>query len=393
MSELVQAWPSGALPSMANVVKPSDAAETDTANPQASSHDMDAGILQSCLAGNPAELQPTPCDKVQHRILSLKLRDGMHACTAGGHVVYRFRSYAAKMCSGRPTRVNRMTRGRLTILGLFFSILFSGPSLQAQTITPGVATNPEVASKKAHPLPDRKQCDSGNAKVCDDLGLAYETGDNVASNSATALLLFNKSCTAGLALGCTHVGMAYVHAPGATKNFVQAATFFRKGCDGGDPMGCTNLGVIYERGLGVAKNATTAEQLYDKACQLGDADSCTKLGNRYSLGDLAANDFVKAAEYFLKGCNAGGADACRGLGLAYEQGEGVPRDMSRAVTLYKKSCDGDSSWGCGNLALSYEKGAGLPKDLNQALTLYKKACKLGSDPSCDKVQAINLHLN
>lgn len=85
------------------------------------------------------------------------------------------------------------------------------------------------------------ECDRGNAKSCNDLGVSYDNGEDVEQNS------------------------------------VKAAALYRKACDRGNAEGCSNLALDYATGTGVNPDNTKRKIYFKKACRLGDSDACDRV--------------------------------------------------------------------------------------------------------------------
>ena len=127
------------------------------------------------------------------------------------------------------------------------------------------------------------ECDKGEAKGCNEVGILYIKGDMEGEvNAEEAIKYFTKACDAGSSDGCSFIAKIYIKGIGVRPNIQKASYFLEKACDRGDASTCMMLGNKYEEGNRVKQDRTKAKELYKKACDLGEKSGCTKyaeLGN------------------------------------------------------------------------------------------------------------------
>jgi len=120
----------------------------------------------------------------------------------------------------------------------------------------------------------RRGCDAGGALACNELAVLYLGGKGVASDAATARLLYVKACEGGAIASCSNAAAMMVTGDGGSKDPVLAAKYMENACTGGSSDACNDLGVFYARGTGVARDRPRAATYFDAACQGGDASGC-----------------------------------------------------------------------------------------------------------------------
>ena len=96
---------------------------------------------------------------------------------------------------------------------------------------------------------------------------------NVASAETDAEGL-TKQCASGDARGCANLGVMYVNGTGVTQDFFKAVELYQKACDGKYGSGCGQLGWMYEQGNSVRQSVADALTFYGKACDLKEKLGC-----------------------------------------------------------------------------------------------------------------------
>ena len=87
----------------------------------------------------------------------------------------------------------------------------------------------------------REECDTGNMKACNNVGIAYSKGYGVKRDQRVASKYFAESCVGNYMNGCYHLGMARKHGRGVKKHSSKAADLFKKACDGGIKNACKEV--------------------------------------------------------------------------------------------------------------------------------------------------------
>ena len=216
-----------------------------------------------------------------------------------------------------------------------------------------------------------KQCDKGNARSCNTLGVLVQTGKHGAPDRNKANGYFEKACKAGLGSACTNLGFQFV----ATGKRADATRFLELGCGNGDARGCGGAGDIFY----ATKDFTKAMRLYEKGCNGGSYGSCTQAGYLYSGAvESIPRDDVKGLAMSRKACYGGDGVGCGNAGLRYEFGMSVPKDLPLATALFERACKLDVA-SCFRLGILYQQGEGVPKDEKRAKELYDKTCSVHTD--------------
>jgi TPR repeat protein len=215
--------------------------------------------------------------------------------------------------------------------------------------------------------------DSGDTCAMTRLGLLYDNGHGVTTNSAKAAELYSRAADAGDAWAMRSLGSCYERGDGVEKDAAKAAELYSRAADAGDARAMNNLGVFYENGEGVEKDAVKAVDLYMRAADAGDARAMCNLGVCCENGEGVERDAAKAVDLYMRAADAGDAGAMRNLGFCYERGEGVDKDAAKAVELYKRAVDVGDARAMKFLGCCYDRGKGVEKDVIKAGELYARA--------------------
>jgi TPR repeat protein len=155
-------------------------------------------------------------------------------------------------------------------------------------------------------------CATGEA--CSQLAVRYAQGaDGVARDEPLAARLFQRACDLGDAGGCNNLGLAFQSGQGVPQDYERAMDWFERACSGGFAEGCNNQGALYEHGNGVPVNLGDAQRLYTQACRHGSGLGCSNLGVLYAQGRGVAANPTEAARLFREACNAGSSVGCNNL--------------------------------------------------------------------------------
>jgi len=121
---------------------------------------------------------------------------------------------------------------------------------------------------------ERKKCQDGNARACNDLGVFYSKGLGVSTDLKKALNLYELSCSRGDGAGCYNAGSSYSNGQGVRMDKSAASMFYVKACKGRIVEGCYNLAVLFYKGEGVPKNSNKAKIFSEIACSNGVKQGC-----------------------------------------------------------------------------------------------------------------------
>jgi TPR repeat protein len=194
---------------------------------------------------------------------------------------------------------------------------------------------PDASKRFAETLASfQNDCREGDARSCQELGIAYDAGgtclpknaDKATEFSRKAITLYQAYCDHdGTAAACQQVGIAYDagrvvtrDASKATAAFKKAITIYQEACDGGKADACQELGVTYGDGsLGVPRNGRKANEfygqaarIYQNACNEQNANACLQLSGAYDMGTGVPKDAVKASAFLDKACKLGHTLSC-----------------------------------------------------------------------------------
>ena len=244
-------------------------------------------------------------------MLPTRPRSGMGASRAadgarpGGFAVRGFEPFPAwhEACSTRCMEHYRRTLG---------------PTDRASPEQVGVAgVSSQVASSRRPAHGRLTQCAVSTALVFGVLGWVWARAQHSTVAEApppvqpSALSAVELACAGGDARACNDAGVAFEHGYSAPRDSRAAFRMFRRGCDCGSRDACNNLGALYEQGSGTAPDVAAAFNLYTQACTDGDALGCSNLGALYARGRGTARDDVRAWTLFERACLRGSAAGCR----------------------------------------------------------------------------------
>jgi len=176
------------------------------------------------------------------------------------------------------------------------------------------------------------------------------------------------------------VGVAYETGKNMAIDEAEAARWFRQAALQGNVEAQYHLARLVSRGAkGLKQDFPTALKLYQDAAGKGYAPAMDALGQAYQQGRGTEVDLTKAAEWYQKAADQKLPDAQNNLGMLYLEGKGVARDLNKAFGLFKAAAEQRDPWGLNNLGGMYEMGWGTTVDKTKALDLYQQALAAGND--------------
>jgi uncharacterized protein len=272
--------------------------------------------------------------------------------------------------------------------------------------------------KAARVRPDLLKCfDLYSRTHCNNLGVDYARGLEVARDEAIAAAFFEQACQLGEATACTNLTSAALaarahHRPLATADAVlsracdegqavacselgvqalasarpeddaRARRLLTRACAAQQAMACTNLGWMYERGRGVRADAARAGGLYAKGCAAGVALACRNQAVLQARGARSRAELSAAAQGYARACDGGERRACASLASLHAQGVGTPREQARSAAWLERSCREGERGACVYLGQMHQYGNGVARDSARALALYEGACRAGAAEAC-----------
>jgi len=194
----------------------------------------------------------------------------------------------------------------------------------------------------------RARAQSGDSKAEVQLGIAYASGDGVATDEKEAVKWFRKAAEKGDAAGEYSLAEMYLMGRGVEQDISQAVNWLSRSAEAGDARAQFNLAALYVQGLGVSKDETEAAKWMRKAADQG----------------LAAGQF--------------------GIGSMYQDGRGVPRNETEAVKWYRKASGQDDFSALNNLAfiLATSKDKTIRNPEEAVVTAQKAVAASGENPTC-----------
>ena len=208
---------------------------------------------------------------------------------------------------------------------------------------------------------------------CNNLGLAYKSGEGVKQNKEKALKLFLRACDSNTTSGCYNAGVLFEQ----KKEIKKAIALHTKACQGGRMQSCYRLGVVLEN----SGKPQEAQRVYEKSCKGDIVDGCLKAAYYYTKKEHL--DKVKIIALEKKACELDSPYGCYVLGLAYREGYGVTKDSKQALTWLNQACRNKLDIGCFEMSISFiDDRFGIKTDLKRANEYMRKACTLGNKKAC-----------
>ena len=185
------------------------------------------------------------------------------------------------------------------------------------------------------------------------------------------------------------VGLAYETGKNMAVDEAEAARWYRQAALQGNVEAQYHLARLVSRGTkGLKQDYPTALKLYQDAAAKGFAPAMDALGQAYQQGRGTEVDLTKAAEWYQKAADQKLADAQNNLGMLYLEGKGVARDLNKAFSLFQAAAGQRDPWGLNNLGGMYEMGWGTTVDKTKALDLYQQALAAGNDKAQANIERL-----
>jgi TPR repeat protein len=240
-----------------------------------------------------------------------------------------------RKASTKPRREHRA--GAIFCLLLVFTISFGGPQLTlAETYEEGRKAYLDRNYKEAFDILEPLAKD-GNSEAQKMLGIMYDYGHGVSSNSEKALYWYLLSAEQGHPAVQYQVGAKYFRGDGVKQNYKEAARWWEMAANGGQVDAQFNLGLMYFRGLSIEADDTKAASLFSQAAEQGHGHSQYSLAVMYAFGRGVEKDYATALQWFEKSAAQDIGQAQFNLGVFYENGYGVDKDIELARRWYEKA--------------------------------------------------------
>lgn len=146
--------------------------------------------------------------------------------------------------------------------------------------------------------------DRGDARAQMVLGLAYQNGDGVGRDFATALRWYRQSATLGYPQAQITLGSIYAVGDGVPQDFAIAASWYQKAADQGDVVAQNLMADLYQSGRGVPQDYVLAASWYQRAADQGDVLAQFTLGLYYDTGVGVTKDPVQSYKWYFLAAEA-----------------------------------------------------------------------------------------
>jgi TPR repeat protein len=286
---------------------------------------------------------------------------------------------------------------RLTLTLLFLALGIAGVSALASPATSPTqesAKPSRLTAAEIHQLQAKSA--TGDAAAQSALGKAYQDGNGVPQNDATALKWFRKAADQGDAAAENNLGLMYRMGSGVARDKEEAVRWYMKAAKQGNAKAMFNLGAAYYNGDGVAVDDVASDAWFLLAQEAGDPaadeavrraisekqvppdEAYVKLGRMYEAGDELPNNPVEALKWYRKAADSGDAEtSVKVAKLLLAPGRSPSRED---YTEARKRCEDAAlhdSAGAYCLALIYRRGIGVAKDPAESTKWLNRAAELG----------------
>lgn len=228
-----------------------------------------------------------------------------------------------------------------------------------------------------------KAARQGSAVAQMNLGLHYQSGKGVPSDSWAASVWFGKALGKWEALakkGNLDAKLRLGEFYDNQKDYQQALLWYKKAADMGSVTADLQIALHYRLGWGVPANDKVAFFWYKKAAEKGDG--YIAVANSYRDGVGVKKDYKQAEYWYKKEAERGSVTAYYMLGVI--NGKGYLADHMKAVLWYKKAFEG----GEGPAAAYYLAGEYLENgDIEHAKQWYEKTTQMNDRSFADSARA------
>ena len=228
------------------------------------------------------------------------------------------------------------------------------------------------------------KADLGDAEAQYLYSSALANGKGVSRDLPQALVYAKKAADQGYERALRRVGLGYERGWGVESNSVKAAECYSrfvawatKAAEQGDANAQHSLGHCYFSGNGVEKDAKEAAKWYRKAAEQGIARAQFDLGCCHDHGLGVEKDAKEAVKWYRKAAEQGLARAQHNLGCSYDHGDGVEKDAKEAAKWWRKAAEQGIACAQCNLGACYWNGYGVEKNANEAMKWWRKAAEQG----------------
>jgi uncharacterized protein len=182
----------------------------------------------------------------------------------------------------------------------------------------------------------KKAADAGNAEAVSDLATAYEKGNGVAADEATALALFKQAAAGGVGSAKRELATRFAQGKGVPKDQKAAIKLMFEAAQT-DELAAGNLGVVLWRGDWGEKSVEDGLNWMEVALERGFWPAGRNLAKIYHLGLDVPADEEKAHAFLERAGSIGGAPAASAVAEMYATGEIIAKDEQAAARWRAKA--------------------------------------------------------
>jgi hypothetical protein len=215
-------------------------------------------------------------------------------------------------------------------------------------------------------------CSSGTAyaDAFNDGVAAYQRGDY-----SSAIRDFRPLAENGNGDAQYNLGIMYDKGLGVPTDSTIAAGWYRKAAKLGIIDAQCDLGILYMEGRGVPNDDAAAAAWFRRAADRADARSQHYLARMYLLGRGVPQNYKEGLKWDLQAAGQGFPDAQQDLGTIYSEGNGVPKDAVEAIRWYRLAANNGLASAQFILGYRLATGEGLPADPFEAQKWLRKAAE------------------
>jgi TPR repeat protein len=147
--------------------------------------------------------------------------------------------------------------------------------------------------------------EQGYAPAQYNLAVAYDKGDGVAANLATAIDWYTKAASQGQADAQSNLAVLYFTGRGVERDDVKGADLTESAALKGYAPAQDNLGKVYREGIGRSKDLVKAESWHRKAAEQGHPPALANIGALYEMGWVVRMNHGLAYTHYLMAQRAG----------------------------------------------------------------------------------------
>ena len=223
----------------------------------------------------------------------------------------------------------------------------------------------------------RRAADGGYAQAQWELGLLYETGEQVEKDVGRAIGLYSKAAAQDDAFAMKFLAVLYLN--GNNPAYRETAFELLKRADRANlPEAQLLLAQLYQKGISVKKDSQKAVQWYKKAAQNGSSEAMNILGWRFENGEGVPKSAAEAVKCYKAAAERGERNALFRLGVLHYTGKHVAANHALAFEYFKKAAEFGDVTAWYNVAWLNKTGDGTAQNFQEAKTWFERAALAGN---------------